>query len=144
MTAAYNFNRLGAMESLNARPFTDLSHNADDLRAMQHVARRQFELLNGPDKLPDHPHPLKLDLYEPDGRHMRIVICDPQKLLSGQDLWLVGFFGQRRPGADRAPIETVDVTLRAEFPAYPEVVRDRKSTRLNSSHSRASRMPSSA
>ena len=52
---------------------------------------------------------------------------------------------QQRPIYKAKPLSPEDISRKQHIPEWqPPTTRDRKSTRLNSSHSRKSRMPSSA
>jgi len=123
MTApAYSYTHLGQLEILPDRPFTDISLNADDLHAMHYMASRLFDLLNGPEEIPDGPRPLHISLAGKQGEHVRVILNNPEALQVAQDLHIVGFFGQTRPEADRTAIDGMDITLQGEFAAYPAVL----------------------
>jgi hypothetical protein len=57
-----------------------------------------------------------------DGRRRRIVICSPQGLGADRTITVVGFFGARRPGVDRTPLDLVDEELIAGLPGYPGIL----------------------
>ena len=74
------------------------------------------------------------------------IVGEVQKAAHDDDVWVIALTGRGKafcagldltgPGEDVSPLSPQDRAL--------DDVSDRKSTRLNSSHSRASRMPSSA
>ncbi len=86
------------------------------------MAGQLHELLNGPEDIPDAPRPLQINLSDADGGYGRFVLNHTEVLQSAQNLYLVGFFGQRRPGAGRIAIDEMDMTLQGEFGAYPAVL----------------------
>ncbi|MBR9782682.1 hypothetical protein GYB60_01830 [bacterium] len=70
--------------------------------------------------------------YEPlvwfvHGLKRRLVPCDLSRLVNGQDLEVVGFFGSRRrepeegAGSDEDPIDGLDARLTQEFRRYPGI-----------------------
>jgi hypothetical protein len=123
MTApTYTYTQLDRLEVLHDRPFTDISLNADDTYAMRHMAEHLYDLLNGPDELPVEPRPLHINLAAPNGGHVRVILNHVDRLQQASDLYIVGFFGQTRPGADRTAIDGMDITLQGEFSAYPAVL----------------------
>lgn len=123
MTApVYDYTHLKPLQIVQDRPFTDVSLNADDLYAMRHMAERLFDFLNGPEDVAEGPRPLHVSLAAPNGEHVRVILNHTEKLQDTTDLYIVGFFGQVRPNADRTAIDGVDVTLLGEFGAYPAVL----------------------
>lgn len=122
MTTPYEFVELDESGIVESRPFTDVKHTADDLRALRTMANWLAELIREPKPLPVSPRPLTIESHGPDRRYVRAVLNRPELLEADRDFAVVGFFGQRRPHADRMPIDTVDTQLQAEFPDHPEVI----------------------
>jgi hypothetical protein len=124
MAHAYSFIPIKDTGALPGRPFTSRDRALADLRYMNDVAGRLKPVLMVRDLIPPAPRPLHLALRSPEGRGERIILCDLERLLGppGGDLFVVGFFGDRRPNADPALIEAVDSHMLAELGAFPEVL----------------------
>lgn len=122
MSASEVWIRLGPLEVLRSRPFTHPDRNAEDLAALRCMRERLCHLLHRPEQLPDAPRPLILYLQETDGRSHRVVLSDPEALLAAGSFTVVGFFGQRRSGADLSQLDAVDLELVAEFPQHPTIL----------------------
>jgi len=113
---------LGPSEIVPDRPFTHPERSAEDLARLRHIAQRLRLVLSQPRTWPNDPSPLILNLQEADGRAHRIVIARRAELLTVRTLTVVGFFGQKRPEADVAPLSAVDDELIREFPQHPYVL----------------------
>lgn len=118
----YDYVRLEPGEVLDDRPFTDARWNEDDLYAMRHMTERLFDWLNEPKEFQEGPRPLHISLAAPNGEHVRVILNHIEKLQETADLYVVGFFGQTRPEADRSGIDGMDITLQGEFGAFPAVL----------------------
>jgi hypothetical protein len=107
---------------LDGRSFTHPAHTQTDraiLGSILEILRSKMRLAQ---TLPAEPRPLVLHEKMDDDRMRRIVICNCDRLLSNERLTLVGFFGVRRDGVDRAPLDAVDEELIAGFGDYPGVL----------------------
>ena len=114
-----NFVELGPSDVLTDRPFTDPVDSFQDLAILEDMVERLGQLMMEPDRVPAWPRPFILYLSEPDGRTHRVAISKRTQLLMCDHLTVVGFFGQKRPEADRAPVDQIDEMLIAEFPQHP-------------------------
>lgn len=107
---------LSPFDIVHERMFTHPEKSREDMLVLQFMIHRLVYFLSPPNKLPNH---FRLDITEDDGRHHRLVITDTQTLLSRTSLTVVGFFGQKRPIIDHAPLNTADEDLIQEFYRYP-------------------------
>lgn len=113
---------LGATEIVGERPFTHPDRTADDLVWVQAMLAALRRVLAASGALPARPRPLGLQVPEASGRQHRLVVCDERRLRLRQELALVGFFAERRPGLDHAPLAAADEELILEFPRHPGVL----------------------
>lgn len=110
---------IDASASLDERPFTDPACTTRDLQVVL-FALEQLRLLfadiNFASLLSAGE---QIFWIETSGRPHRLIICDATALRQPQPILLVGFFGQRRAGADPTPIDQVDADLIAELTSHP-------------------------
>jgi hypothetical protein len=113
---------LGAGQRLADRPFTDPGLSESDRLVLMAILERLRAELRDREALRDHPRPLVLFRFEPDGRKLRIVIGDAAGLAAERPVVIVGFVGTKRPNIDCAPLDVVDDELIAGIPAFPGVL----------------------
>jgi hypothetical protein len=104
------------------RPFTDPAQNAEDLELLRAILAAVRTVLRQPLDWPEEPHPLVLRRVGEADRLVRLVLCRQAALKAQKDLFLVGFFGQKRPQKDRALINAVDEDLIHEFSLHPGIL----------------------
>lgn len=107
------------------RPFSDVDNSREDLAAMRYMAERLRAVLSETATAPEQAFPLTIELTHDDRRQLRIVINQWSALTDGEDIQVVGFFGQRREEVDPmidADKDTIDDELIQEFPSYPGVL----------------------
>ena len=104
----------------------DIKNDGDRALLARMVARADIFVQN---LLPGAAARAGFGAEELRGRHPRLITCD----ISG--------YGEQGP---YAAMKAYDMLVQAESGLASVTGRDRKSTRLNSSHSQQSRMPSSA
>ena len=114
--------RLGYSEVVAGRPFTNPEGSQFDLTVLQYMAETLFRILTKPEVLPVKPRPLVRFLDERGGRLHRVALTKPELLLKPNDLAVVGFCGQKRPGVDRGPIDAVDDELIRELPDHTHIL----------------------
>lgn len=113
---------LGAVERADGHRFSDVEHTDHDRVIMRKMAHQlvntyedplvcDFTLRNGP-----------VCQSDPQGRHFRIYYIQPARLFSDQNLAVVGFFGNKRPGADIRPLLKADKLFEAEFQHHPDLL----------------------
>jgi hypothetical protein len=106
---------LTAEELLPDRPFTHPHHIAADGEVLRYLARTLHETVRQLEHSLGRLRPVVQFYQEPDGRYHRQVLIRPEQL-EGSHLAIVGFFGWRRPQADRGPIERMDTAMLEELP----------------------------
>lgn len=106
---------------LPERPFTDTEHAFHDGAYMREAAAFLRRQLAEPNPSFQPPPWVYKGLVE-DGRSIRLVFGDADRVRAAGHLTAVGFFGTRRDGADRQPIDAVDGQLLAEFPQHEYVL----------------------
>ena len=57
-----------------------------------------------------------------DGLRRRVVMCDPATLLTGTDVLIVGFIGNRRSSEEANQIDEFDFDVVGEFRQYPGIL----------------------
>jgi hypothetical protein len=113
------WNPLAASELLADRPFTNPEHTWDDARAIGFALERLRALVHIPPP-PNTRTPIpQIYWLETNGRIHRLIISNAAALRSALNLTLVGFFGQRRPNADPAPVSQIDSELIDELGEHP-------------------------
>lgn len=108
-------------ETLSDRPFTDLRHSATDLVILRYLVTSIRMTIEAPDLYADQPRPVIL--YQPSARHWtnRRVLTQPERLAAATSLTVVGFFGQRSPGANLKRAQRLDHELVAELGAFEDL-----------------------
>jgi hypothetical protein len=104
------------------RPFTDPAQNAEDLELMRAILAVLRTVLRQPLDWPEEPQPLVLRRVGEADRLVRLVFCRQAALNANEDLFLVGFFGQKCPEKDRTLINAVDEDLIHEFSLHPGIL----------------------
>jgi hypothetical protein len=109
-------------DCLTDRPFTQPENNSTDLEILNQTRARLCALLRQPGGIPDSPRPYVLWQVDERGLNLRLVVTDVPRLLACNPVTVVGFCGNRRPGADPVPMDAMDDVLIAEFPRHPYVL----------------------
>lgn len=117
MSSAYL--QLGPFDIIEERPFTDPLESMQDLATLQYMLERLRGIVTRPGAIPPQPRPYVMYIPEEGDRYHRIAIAQLEMLLTCEQLTVVGFCGQKRPGIDRGPIDGVDEVLITEFPQHP-------------------------
>jgi hypothetical protein len=112
--------RLGARERVPDRPFTDPERSVADLAAIRAMAVGLRGLADRP--WPGGPGPLVLELGGADGLGHRAIVTDARLFAGGRDLAFIGFFAEKRPELDPAPLTVADDELITEFPRHPGIL----------------------
>ncbi len=112
-------NLIGVDERLAGRPFTDPEHSREDLKMMRHMARQLVDTYDDPVLCDFVPGENVLCKSDPAGQHFRIYYIQPELLFSLKDITVVGFFGQKRTGADIRPLIKADKLFEYEFNNHP-------------------------
>lgn len=93
-----------------------------DSRVLRYMQVRLFGYLNEPSAQDERLQPHTTRLAEPGGREHRLVLLNPVPLRSGLTRTFVGFFGHKRPGADGAALDALDLELIHELRDYPHIL----------------------
>ena len=109
-------------EILKEKPFTHPDHTFSDLVCVHAILERVCLALEHTHMFPPEKMGLRLTHTEPDGRQHKLVLTQPRRLAKAVPLWVVGFFGQRQPGADISPLSAVNEKLIGEFPQNPDLL----------------------
>jgi len=110
---------LGASEIVAGRPFTNPEQSLEDVGKLSYMIEALRAMLQ---RLPDEPATRILEAPGQDGRGQRIVISKWAKLRAAPELFVVGFFGQKRMGVNGEPMDEMDQALIGEFDAHPGVL----------------------
>lgn len=110
---------LAAEEKIEGRPFTDPDHSQGDLETMRRMAQQLVDTYDDPVLCDFVPGKNKVCQSDPQGRHFRIYYVQPKLLFGLRGLTVVGFFGQKRPGADIRPLIQADKKFEFEFVNHP-------------------------
>jgi hypothetical protein len=113
--------RLSPTQVVGDRPFADPDQTTADLATLAYMLERLRDAVQSPANAAAAEPPVTLGLAEPDGNAHSVVLARPEALRQAPDLFVVGFFGFRRPEADPLPIFGVDEELIREFIAHPGV-----------------------
>jgi hypothetical protein len=107
-------------ETVTGRPFTDPTHLQTDFAVLEQI---RATLLDSVRSMPvEMPPGTTLYLERPERRTHRIIVLDHRALLGGTPLAVVGFFGQRRPGADPSMLQELDAELIDELRSHPAML----------------------
>jgi len=102
-------------DRIEDRPFTNLDNSKEDLATMRHMARQLTDTYSDPIACDFSPGKRPVCQSDPKGRHFRIYYIQTNLLFSLKSLTVVGFFGQKRPGADVRPLLKADRIFEKEF-----------------------------
>lgn len=116
------YTEIAAAQILTDRPFTHPEHTLDDLAHLRRIANHLRAALNaaGAQAAAWRHHLIRTT--DPEGRALRMVICNGEELLRPAPMPVVGFFGQRRADAEYGPIGRVDEELLEEFLQHPHII----------------------
>ena len=114
--------QLDTAEMLADRPFTDPVDSLQDVVTLQYMIERLGQIVLQPGVVPEYPRPFVLYATEAEDRYHRMAVSRLEPLLTTENLYVVGFFGKKRPEADRGPINGIDEDLIAEFPQHPHLL----------------------
>jgi hypothetical protein len=110
---------LTSEQRIDGRPFSDPEHSQRDTARLRHMAHQLVDTYDDPVVCDFAPGKRAICQSDPQGRHFRIYYIQPQLLFSLKEITVVGFFGQKRPGADVKPLLRADKRFEAEFHHHP-------------------------
>ena len=106
---------LDSTERVEGRPFTDPKRSEGDRARLTAMVRQLVDTYDDPVVCDFAPGKRPVCQSDPLGRHFRIYYVQPAKLFDSSDLTVVGFFGERREGADIRPLLAADKRFESEF-----------------------------
>lgn len=110
---------LTADKIIPGRPFTDPAHTQEDLATMRQMAQQLVDIYDDPVLFDFVPGQRSVCQSDPTGRHFRIYYIQPELLFRLEGITVVGFFGQKRAGADIKPLIKADKQFEHEFHNHP-------------------------
>ena len=114
--------RLRTQENPADHPCADIRHYAADLALLNHLLGDLRALLRGAEAGELVLRPYEVRTWQEDELRRRIVMCDPEALLRGTDVLIVGFLGNRRSTAEAQAIDEFDIDVISEFRQYPGIL----------------------
>jgi hypothetical protein len=105
---------------LAERPFTHPAKSLEDVTQLRALIDKLRGALPGAEAAPSPG--VFVEWQGADPPDCRIVIANANRLRAPTDLYIVGFFGQKRAEADPTPLDAVDGALIAEFTQHPGVL----------------------
>jgi hypothetical protein len=114
--------RLRTEENPAGHPCADIRHYEADLALLNHLLGDLRALLRGAQAGELALSPYEVRTWHEDGLRRRIVMCDPAALLTGTDVLIVGFLGNRRSTAEAQAIDEFDIDVISEFRQYPGIL----------------------
>lgn len=118
----YSPARLRTDENPADHPCAALLHYEADLAVLNHLRRDLRVLLRRARAGELALRPYEVRTWEEDELRRRIVMCDPATLLSGTDVLIVGFLGNRRSTAEAQAIDEFDIDVISEFRQYSGIL----------------------
>ena len=107
--------RLGPSEAIEGRSFTCPTKSIADISTLQTMAETLHRLIRAM-LIPEQPRPFIVYLEEAGRRLHRLVLVNSAALRRPNDLIVVGFCGQKRPGINRDMLNELDRELITELP----------------------------
>lgn len=120
--ARYRPVRLGTGENPADHPCAGTGHYQADLALLNRLLHDLRILLRRAAEGESVLLPYQIITWREEGLRRRIVICDPETLLQGSDLLVVGFLGNRR-STDRAnAVDVFEIDVITEFRKHPGIL----------------------
>lgn len=114
--------RLNPHDIVAERPFTHPTQVAKDLITLRHMANELSRILEDPRHYTQRNGSITLLQPNPTEWTHRLIITQPEQLLTAAQLTVVGFLSFKRRNADTAVIQEYDKILVAELPQYPDLL----------------------
>jgi hypothetical protein len=110
---------LGPADKVVGRNFTDPEQIPYDINTIRYMTNQVYRFLKNPQLYIELERPIIV--HRPDRVNWlyRLVITDPDRLKTAQDLHLVGFLGSKREDANMALGAEFDEILVSEIPDHP-------------------------
>lgn len=113
---------LGPEEEAPGRPFTAVGLIERDMKTLLELLADVRGVLREADTGNRTIESYQRMAWKVDGLTHRLIICDEPKLRYRDRTCVVGFFGERRPGVDPAPLEEANSAIVTEFTRYPGIL----------------------
>ncbi len=104
------------------RPFTSLWQCESDIALMTSMLEDLRALLAGARCGAVEIVPYQRIAKQVHGFGRRVIVCRPERLEELKQQYVVGFFSQRRPGADQKVLERANLGVVREFPNHPSIL----------------------
>ena len=103
-------------------PCAEIRHYEADLGVLNHLLHDLRLLLLQTKAGETTLLPYQMINWREDGLRRRVVLCDPATLLTGTDVLIVGFIGNRRSSEEANQIDEFDFDVVGEFRQYPGIL----------------------
>lgn len=119
--------QLTSSENVADRPFVSIENYDSDIALMNYLLQDLRAMMRRYAKDEIALEPYQQKNWEVHGLERRIVVCDPDGLVSTGDCRVVGFFGNRRQPAsdgavDKDRMSAAERQLVEAFPCYPGIL----------------------
>jgi hypothetical protein len=102
-------------ENISARPFTNPAHSRHDLARIRRMTQLLIDTYDDPEVCDFVPGKNVVCKSDPQGKHFRMYYIRPKLLFALKNITVVGFFGEKRPGADIKPLIKADKKFEAQL-----------------------------
>jgi len=106
---------IGPYEKISGRPFTNLDHSVMDRARLVRMTEQLVDTYHDPEVCDFSKCKKAVFQIDSEGNEFKIYYIRPKELFSYQNIFVVGFFGHRRPNADIAPLIRADKKFKEIF-----------------------------
>jgi hypothetical protein len=112
--------QLGPTEIIAEHPFTHPDHTPVEFDVLRYMVNRLCPVLEDDHLCSFMPKPIMA--RDPNGKHYRMVVTNPKRLLALENLPVVGFFGQKRTKQKTTALMKADKLLKQEMLHHPDLL----------------------
>ncbi len=113
---------LNSYESPPDHPCASMHHYNSDLALLNYLLQDVRAMARRAAKGEIELSPYQRIVWEVHGLKRRTVVCDPVRLLDGDDVLMVGFLGNRRNTPAAREVDEVELDVISEFRSYPGII----------------------
>ena len=106
---------IGPYEKISGRSFTNLDHSVKDRERLVKMTQQLVNTYHDPAVCDFSKRKKAVYQIDSEGNEFNIYYIRPTKLFSYQNIFVVGFFGHRRPNADITPLIRADKKFKEIF-----------------------------